>query len=156
MHVQVAPLWFAAQFTFNVSLSETTVTSNTILASTSSLFTYALSCMLLLEAFVVSKLLFIALAMGGERPICHGIPKKDCVCLCSLYYASSWLFHAQVFCIVQDNISQALYRQSIDCCRYDYGDVWGCKARGQHAAEHRWRGLVGTAIRTVLCSIYGE
>ena len=68
VHVQVAPLWFAAQFTFNVSLSETTVTSNTILASTSSLFTYALSCILLLETFVVSKLLFIALAMGGELP----------------------------------------------------------------------------------------
>ena len=66
VRVQVAPLWFAAQFTFNVSLSETTVTSNTILASTSSLFTYALSCLLLLEAFVISKLLFIALAMGGE------------------------------------------------------------------------------------------
>ena len=67
--MQVAPLWFAAQFTFNVSLSETTVTSNTILASTSSLFTYALSCILLLEAFVVSKLLFIALAMGGKCPM---------------------------------------------------------------------------------------
>ncbi len=66
-HLQVAPLWFAAQFTFNVSLSETTVTSNTILASASSLFTYALSCLLLLEAFVISKLLFIALAIGGEH-----------------------------------------------------------------------------------------
>ena len=64
--LQVAPLWFAAQLTFNVSLSETTVTSNTILSSTSSLFTYGLSCLLLLEAFVISKLLFIALAIGGE------------------------------------------------------------------------------------------
>ena len=64
--LQVAPLWFAAQLTFNVSLSETTVTSNTILASTSSLFTYGLSCLLLLEAFVISKLLFIALAIGAE------------------------------------------------------------------------------------------
>ena len=54
--MQVAPLWFAAQYTFNLSLSETTVTSNTILASTSSLFTYGLSCCLLLEAFLLSKL----------------------------------------------------------------------------------------------------
>ena len=61
-------MWFAAQFTFNLSLSETTVTSNTILASTSSLFTYALSCLLLMEVFVVSKLLFIALAIGGMYP----------------------------------------------------------------------------------------
>lgn len=61
----VAPLWFAAQYTFNVSLSETTVTSNTILASTSSLFTYGLACLLLLEVFLVSKLAFIVLCMAG-------------------------------------------------------------------------------------------
>ncbi|BDA40677.1 Solute carrier family 35 member F5 [Coccomyxa sp. Obi] len=61
----VAPLWFAAQYTFNVSLSETTVTSNTILASTSSLFTYALACLLFLEVFLVSKLAFIVLCMAG-------------------------------------------------------------------------------------------
>ena len=75
---QVAPLWFAAQLTFNVSLSETTVTSNTILASTSSLFTYGLSCLLLLEAFVISKLLFIALAIGGE--ICFTISSRQALC----------------------------------------------------------------------------
>ena len=63
--MQVAPLWFAAQYTFNLSLSETTVTSNTILASTSSLFTYGLSCCLLLEAFLLSKLAFILLCMAG-------------------------------------------------------------------------------------------
>ncbi len=66
MWVQVAPMWFAAQYTFNVSLSETTVTSNTILASTSSLFTYGLACLLFLEVFLVSKLAFIFLCMAGE------------------------------------------------------------------------------------------
>lgn len=66
MYLQVAPLWFAAQYTFNVSLAETSVTSNTILASTSSLFTYGLSCLLLLEVFVVSKLAFILMCMAGE------------------------------------------------------------------------------------------
>ena len=76
--LQVAPLWFAAQLTFNVSLSETTVTSNTILASTSSLFTYGLSCLLLLEAFVISKLLFIALAIGGE--MCLIISSHQALC----------------------------------------------------------------------------
>ena len=64
--MQVAPLWFAAQYTFNLSLSETTVTSNTILASTSSLFTYGLSCALLLETFLLPKLAFIFLCMAGE------------------------------------------------------------------------------------------
>ena len=65
--LQVAPLWFAAQYTFNVSLLETTVTSNTILASTSSLFTYALSCLLFMEVFVISKLAFIFLCMAGPQ-----------------------------------------------------------------------------------------
>ena len=101
--VQVAPLWFAAQFTFNVSLSETTVTSNTILASTSSLFTYALSCLLLLEAFVVSKLLFIALAMGGERLICHSLHVRNVSILASapceqLALAGTGITHHMVYC----------------------------------------------------------
>lgn len=65
MRKQVAPLWFFAQLCFNYSLSATTVTSNTILASTSSLFTYALSCVLLREAFTAYKLTAILLCIGG-------------------------------------------------------------------------------------------
>ncbi len=61
----MAPLWFAAQLCFNYSLAATTVTSNTILASTSSLFTYALSCVLLREAFTAYKLTAILLCITG-------------------------------------------------------------------------------------------
>lgn len=59
-------LWFAAQYLFNVSLGMTSVTSNTILSSSSSLFTFALSMMLLKEPYSVAKLLSIAACMGGE------------------------------------------------------------------------------------------
>lgn len=70
MRKQVAPLWFFAQLCFNYSLSATTVTSNTILASTSSLFTYALSCVLLREAFTAFKLTAILLCIGGAPTGC--------------------------------------------------------------------------------------
>ncbi len=54
--LHVAPLWFFAQLTFNASLSMTSVTSNTILSSTSALFTFLFSVMLLSERFTYSKL----------------------------------------------------------------------------------------------------
>ena len=63
---QVAPLWFGAQLAFNFSLSLTNVTSNTILSSTSGLFTYGLSCLLLGEAYTLKKLLSILICIAGE------------------------------------------------------------------------------------------
>ncbi|KAG1661194.1 hypothetical protein FOA52_006000 [Chlamydomonas sp. UWO 241] len=59
------PLWFCAQWAFNVSLSLTSVTSNTILSSTSSLFTFFLSILLLGEAFSSRKLAAIAACIVG-------------------------------------------------------------------------------------------
>ena len=66
-HDQVAPLWFLAQLTFNLSLSRTSVTSNTILSSTSALFTFLLAVALLSEAFTLTKMAFIMLVIAGER-----------------------------------------------------------------------------------------
>ena len=66
----MAPLWFLAQFTFNTSLSMTSVTSNTILSSTSSLFTYALSCAFSLERLAIRKLVFILLCVAGMIAAC--------------------------------------------------------------------------------------
>jgi solute carrier family 35, member F5 len=63
--VHVAPLWFFAQLTFNASLSMTSVTSNTILSSTSALFTFLFSVLLLSERFTYFKLgCILALMMG--------------------------------------------------------------------------------------------
>ena len=58
-------MWFIAQLCFNYSLATTTVTSNTILSSSSSLFTYVLSCALMLEAFTAFKLAAILICITG-------------------------------------------------------------------------------------------
>jgi hypothetical protein len=65
--LQCGSLWFIAQLLFNLSLSWTSVTSNTILSSSSSLFTFGLSMLFLKEGYSVSKLLSIFLCIGGEE-----------------------------------------------------------------------------------------
>lgn len=61
----ICPFWFLAQFTFNLSLKYTSVTSNTILSSASSLFTFLLSLALLNEKFKWTKLVSVLLCMVG-------------------------------------------------------------------------------------------
>ncbi|XP_020256487.1 thiamine-repressible mitochondrial transport protein THI74-like [Asparagus officinalis] len=61
----ICPFWFFAQLTFNLSLKYTTVTSNTILSSTSSLFTFLVSLAFLGERFTWIKLISVLLCMGG-------------------------------------------------------------------------------------------
>ncbi|KAJ0974755.1 hypothetical protein J5N97_016720 [Dioscorea zingiberensis] len=61
----ICPFWFLAQLTFNLSLKYTTVTSNTILSSTSSLFTFLVSLAFLGETFTWIKLISVLLCMGG-------------------------------------------------------------------------------------------
>ena len=65
----VAPLWFLAQLTFNVSLQLTSVTSNTILSSTSALTTYIFSVLLLSERFTVWKMMFIIVLISGTAAV---------------------------------------------------------------------------------------
>ncbi|OIW07564.1 hypothetical protein TanjilG_08451 [Lupinus angustifolius] len=62
----VCPFWFFAQLTFNLSLKYTTVTSNTILSSASSLFTFLVSLAFLGESFTWLKLFGVLLCMGGS------------------------------------------------------------------------------------------
>ncbi|KAL5057524.1 hypothetical protein RYX36_029128 [Vicia faba] len=61
----ICPFWFFAQLTFNLSLKYTTVTSNTILSSASSLFTFLVSLAFLGERFTWLKLFSVLLCMGG-------------------------------------------------------------------------------------------
>ncbi|CBI37320.3 unnamed protein product, partial [Vitis vinifera] len=61
----VCPFWFLAQLTFNLSLEYTTVTSNTILSSASSLFTFLVALVFLGEKFTWVKLISVLLCMGG-------------------------------------------------------------------------------------------
>lgn len=60
------PLWFGGQLTYNLSLAYTSVTSNTILSSTSSLFTFMLSMALLKERFTLRKLFSIIACIIGS------------------------------------------------------------------------------------------
>ncbi|XP_068640074.1 uncharacterized protein [Aristolochia californica] len=61
----ICPFWFLAQLTFNLSLKYTTVTSNTILSSASSLFTFLVSLVFLGEKFTWVKLFSVLLCMAG-------------------------------------------------------------------------------------------
>lgn len=61
----ISPFWFLAQLTFNLSLKYTKVTSNTILSSASSLFTFLVSLAFLGEKFTWLKLFSVLLCMGG-------------------------------------------------------------------------------------------
>ncbi|XWS31295.1 hypothetical protein CRYUN_Cryun23aG0064800 [Craigia yunnanensis] len=61
----ICPFWFLAQLTFNLSLKYTTVTSNTILSSASSLFTFLVSLAFLGEKFTWVKLVSVILCMAG-------------------------------------------------------------------------------------------
>jgi solute carrier family 35 protein F5 len=59
------PLWFLANCLFNYSLSGTSVASNTILSSTSTVWAMLFSRVLLGEAITVRKLFSVALSIGG-------------------------------------------------------------------------------------------
>ncbi|KAJ4968170.1 hypothetical protein NE237_014871 [Protea cynaroides] len=61
----ICPFWFLAQLTFNLSLKYTTVTSNTILSSASSLFTFLVAMVFLGEKFTWVKLISVLLCMAG-------------------------------------------------------------------------------------------
>ncbi|KAG9441554.1 hypothetical protein H6P81_017408 [Aristolochia fimbriata] len=61
----ICPFWFLTQLTFNLSLKYTTVTSNTILSSASSLFTFLVSLAFLDEKFTCVKLFSVLLCMAG-------------------------------------------------------------------------------------------
>eukprot|EP01119_Soliformovum_irregulare_P020317 TRINITY_DN6553_c0_g1_i2.p1 TRINITY_DN6553_c0_g1~~TRINITY_DN6553_c0_g1_i2.p1 ORF type:complete len:263 (+),score=63.36 TRINITY_DN6553_c0_g1_i2:350-1138(+) len=59
------PLWFFANYFFNLSLSMTSVSSNTILSTTSGLFTLILGTILRIDKFSILKLLAVLVSFGG-------------------------------------------------------------------------------------------
>ncbi|KAL3828135.1 hypothetical protein ACJIZ3_016937 [Penstemon smallii] len=68
----VCPIWFMAQLTFNLSLKYTSVTSNTIMSSASSLFTFFVALVFLGERFTWLKLISVLLCMGGTIVVSLG------------------------------------------------------------------------------------
>uniref|UniRef100_K3WL39 EamA domain-containing protein n=1 Tax=Globisporangium ultimum (strain ATCC 200006 / CBS 805.95 / DAOM BR144) TaxID=431595 RepID=K3WL39_GLOUD len=62
----ISPLWFVANFTYNQSLNMTSVTSSTIVSSTSTVFTFLMSVIILREPFVWLKVVGVVLCMAGN------------------------------------------------------------------------------------------
>ncbi|GAB9463196.1 Drug/metabolite transporter [Globisporangium polare] len=62
----ISPLWFAANFTYNQSLNMTSVTSSTIVSSTSTVFTFLMSVIVLREPFMWLKVIGVVLCMAGN------------------------------------------------------------------------------------------
>ncbi|KAK7194493.1 EamA-like transporter family [Novymonas esmeraldas] len=69
------PLWFLANYLFNLSLSITSVASNTVLSSTSSIWTLLLSYVLLRQPVGVHRLAAVALSVSGT--IMVGLSDKN-------------------------------------------------------------------------------
>eukprot|EP00775_Hariotina_reticulata_P006467 gene6467-6695_t len=63
--VPVGVVWFAAQLSFTISLAHTSVTSNTILSSSSSMFTLLASALVLKERVTAVKVISVAAVMTG-------------------------------------------------------------------------------------------
>lgn len=59
------PMWFLANYLFNLSLSITSVASNTILSSTSSIWTLVLSYILLRQKVGIHRVAAVALCVSG-------------------------------------------------------------------------------------------
>lgn len=73
----ICPFWFLAQLTFNLSLKYTSVTSNTILSSASSLFTFLVSLAFLGEKFTWVKLISVLLCMSGTIIVSLGDSQSE-------------------------------------------------------------------------------
>ncbi|KAE8681735.1 Kinase superfamily protein [Hibiscus syriacus] len=63
--LSICPFWFLGQLAFNLSLKYTTVTSNAVLSSASSIFTFLVSLAFLGEKFSWIKLVSVLLCMTG-------------------------------------------------------------------------------------------
>jgi solute carrier family 35 protein F5 len=68
----VAPLWFLAQWSFNVSLAMTSITSNTIISSTAALWTLGLAVPFAGEQFTWLKLVGVLCCVGGTAVVSVG------------------------------------------------------------------------------------
>ncbi|EFA81910.1 hypothetical protein PPL_05142 [Heterostelium album PN500] len=61
----LCPIWFAANYTYNISLDITSVSSNTILSSLSGVFSLFISIFLKVDKFSIEKLLSTLISLSG-------------------------------------------------------------------------------------------
>ena len=64
--LQIAPVWFVANWAYNASLAYTSITSSTVLASTGSLFTFLFAVLYGDETFTCFKLMGVLLGVSGS------------------------------------------------------------------------------------------
>jgi solute carrier family 35 protein F5 len=75
--LRIAPVWFIANWSYNASLMYTTITSSTVFASTSSLFTFLMAVMARDESFSWIRLVGTLLGVsGGMLTALHDIPDR--------------------------------------------------------------------------------
>jgi solute carrier family 35, member F5 len=63
--VLICPIWFVANYTFNASLAMTSVSSNTILSSSSGIWTLIIGSAMRVDRFSVVKVAAVACSFGG-------------------------------------------------------------------------------------------
>lgn len=106
----ICPFWFLAQLSFNLSLKYTTVTSNTILSSASSLFTFLVSLVFLGEKFTWIKLLSVLLCMGGTIIVSLGDSESGATTVASnptlgdIFALVSSAFYAVYITLIRKNL----------------------------------------------------
>ena len=69
---RIAPIWFIANYLYNLSLNYTSVTSSTVLASTSSLHTYIIAVLFNAQQFTFFRLSGVLLCIFGSILTCFG------------------------------------------------------------------------------------
>ncbi|XP_055808130.1 thiamine-repressible mitochondrial transport protein THI74-like [Solanum dulcamara] len=126
----ICPIWFLAQLTFNLSLKYTTVTSNTILSSSSSLFTFLVSLVFLGEVFTWVKLFSVLLCMGGTIIVSLGDSKSG----------SSKVASNPVLGDILSLVSAAMYAVYITLIRKKLHDDDG---KSGHASMAQFLGYLG-------------
>lgn len=93
------PLWFLANYLFNLSLSITSVASNTILSSTSSIWTLALSYVMLRQKVGIHRIVAVGLCVGGSIMVGladrnsssgHNTVGGDIVALLSAFFCAAY------------------------------------------------------------------
>ena len=72
MSAAVVLPWFLAQYTYNVSLRFTSITSNTIISTSSSLHTFFFGVLFLGERFTFYKLCSLVICLSGAAVTCLG------------------------------------------------------------------------------------
>ena len=72
--LKICPLWFFANYSFNISLNLTSIASNTILASTSGIFTLLFSILFLNSSSTAFKWLAVLISFGGV--VCIGLSEN--------------------------------------------------------------------------------